>query len=73
MPIDYGDDFYSTRLEEDREKADIVRVRLNPEERRMLEALKLSYNEKQDSTALKNAAFFFIRLVLNFQKLGWKK
>lgn len=57
MPLEYDKPFYPTKLEEERETTDRVTVRLNREERRWLEALKLSDNEGNDSTALKNAAF----------------
>lgn len=51
------DPFTSTKLEEEREKADIISVRLNFEERRWLEALKMYHNTSADATALKSEAF----------------
>lgn len=49
-------------LEEDREEADIVKVRLNFEERRMLEVLKAYHNDKKDSSVLKKEAFRVLKL-----------
>ena len=61
--------FERQTLEEDYIKADIVRVRLNHKERLMLEAVKMSYNEKNDSTALKQAAFLFIKQGLFYEEV----
>ncbi|GEM_PF-4623649 len=46
--------FTPTRLEEERE--DVIAVRLNAEERALIEELKELLNIKQDSKALKMAA-----------------
>ena len=54
--------FEPQRLEEDREESDIVKVRLNAEERRMLEALKAYHNDKKDSSVLKKEAFRVLKL-----------
>lgn len=54
--------FESKKLEEDREILDIVKVRLNAEERRMLNALKLYHNDKKDSSVLKKEAFRVFKL-----------
>lgn len=47
--------FQSTRLEE--EKEDIISVRLNAEERALVDSLKKTFNVKSDSKALKIGAF----------------
>lgn len=57
MPIKHDTPFYRTKLEEEQESRDRVHVHLNKDERRWLEALKMSDKESNDSTALKNAAF----------------
>lgn len=49
--------FEAGRLEEEREYADIVNVRLNKDERRYLNVIKLCYKIDNDSTALKHKAF----------------
>lgn len=56
-------------FDEDYEKADIVSVRLNREERMMLNALKMSYNEKNDGTALKRKAFENIKQQMIYEDL----
>jgi hypothetical protein len=56
-------------LDEDYEKADIVNVRLNREERMMLDALKLCYNESSDSTVLKKEAFRVLKQARAFDGL----
>lgn len=58
------------RLTDDKDyiKPDIVNVRLNYEERLMLEALKKYYKEKNDSTALKKEAFKVLKQNLIFNE-----
>lgn len=62
--------FQSYTLEEDRkERPDIVNVRLNKHERIMLEALKKTYNGKNDSTILKHFAFLFIKQQVYYDEI----
>lgn len=48
--------WHDTRLDSEKEKDDIVSVRLNPEERKMVDHLKKVLNVKADATALKIGA-----------------
>ena len=49
--------FQRYKLEEEYQKADIVKVRLNEEERTWLDAMKKYHNSTKDSTVLKEEAF----------------
>jgi hypothetical protein len=62
--------FESKKLEEDRESLDIVKVRLNFEERRMLNALKLYHNDKKDSSVLKKEAFKVYKQLSCYEQRG---
>lgn len=53
--------FQRETLEDDFVVQDVVSVKLNAEERLMLNALKKYYKTKADSTALKNEAFRVIK------------
>jgi hypothetical protein len=60
--------FEPQKLEEEREQLDIVKVRLNPEERRMLNALKMYHRDTKDSSVLKKEAFRVFKQMIAYQK-----
>ena len=53
--MQYNESFYKTKLDEDNKKSkgSIMTVRLNAEDYKMLQEVKLALNQPKDSTAVK--------------------
>jgi hypothetical protein len=62
--LNYNEGFYKTKLDEEG-KVDTFTVRLNKEERSILNKYKFFSQQPKDSTALKDAAFGFMKFVLH--------
>lgn len=56
MVLDHQTPFYRTKQDEDQDKG-VMTIRLNAEERRVLEEIKAVFDIRSDGTALKLAAF----------------